>query len=242
MKMLSLFSGVGGLDLGLERAGMTVVGQVEINEFCRRVLAKHWPHVERHDDVRTAVDWWQSADRPRVDVVAGGPPCQPFSRAGQQRGVDDSRWMWPAMERVVRALRPRFVIVENVVGLVRDTMAFGWILGDLAALGFDAEWSVLSACSVGAPHTRERLFLVAYSDVLDGALRVGFGDRGQVQPDDGRAGAWRDRVDEAVAASGADGRDADGLAARMVAAGGSAVVPQVAEHVGRLVMSAGRVS
>ena len=92
MNVLSLFAGIGGLDLGLERAGMTVVGQVEIEPFCQRVLAKHWPEVPRHDDVRTAVEWWMGGARPAVDVVCGGFPCQPFSVAGEGRGVADERW------------------------------------------------------------------------------------------------------------------------------------------------------
>src|SRR5688572_3769518 len=161
MNVLSLFSGIGGLELGLERAGMTVVGQVEIDPFCRRVLAKHWPDVPRHDDVRTCVEWWRSGPRPAVHVVAGGFPCQPFSSSGLRRGVADERWGWPWMFDVVRELRPDVVLVENVADLLRYRDAFGWLLGDLAELGFDAEWDVLSACAVGAPHPRERLFLVA---------------------------------------------------------------------------------
>lgn len=136
--VLSLFAGIGGFDLGLERAGMTVIGQVEINPFCQRVLARHWPEVPRHDDVRTCVDWWRSVPRPRVDLVAGGPPCQPFSSAGRRRGVSDERWLWPAMATVVRGVRPRYVLVENVDDLVRDSEAFGWVLGDLSELGFNA--------------------------------------------------------------------------------------------------------
>src|SRR3954465_4766718 len=102
MKVLSLFAGIGGLELGLERAGMTPVGQVEIDPFCRRVLAKHWPEVPRHDDVRTAAEWWQSQQRPRVDVVAGGFPCQPASSAGLKLAQKDPRWLWPAMANVIR--------------------------------------------------------------------------------------------------------------------------------------------
>jgi DNA (cytosine-5)-methyltransferase 1 len=162
MNVLSLFAGiqVGGLELGLERAGMTVVGQVEINEFCRRVLAKHWPDVERHDDVRTAVDWWQSADRPRVDVVAGGFPCQPVSVAGRGLAQADERWLWPAFADVVRQLRPRYAIMENVPGLLGR--GAGDVLGDLAACGYDAEWDCIPAAAVGAPHLRYRWLCVAY--------------------------------------------------------------------------------
>jgi len=139
VNVLSLFSGIGGLELGLERAGMTVVGQVEIDPWCRKVLAKHWPEVPRHDDVRTCVDWWRSEPRPAVHVVAGGFPCQPASSAGLRLAQDDERWLWPAMARVVRELRPEYVVLENVVGLL--DRGFDEVLGSLASLGFDAEWS-----------------------------------------------------------------------------------------------------
>jgi DNA (cytosine-5)-methyltransferase 1 len=131
------------------------------------VLARHWPEVDRHDDVRTAPHWWQSQPRPHVDVVCGGFPCQPFSIAGLQAGIADARWGWPWMRDVVAAVRPRFVIVENVAALLRDTEAFSVILGELSDLGFDAEWDVVSACSVGASHTRRRLFVVAYPVARD---------------------------------------------------------------------------
>lgn len=247
LTVLSLFSGIGALDLGLERAGMTTVGQVELDPFCRSVLARHWPEVPRHDDVRTAPAWWARGARPRVDVVAGGFPCQPFSVCGRKRGVADERWGWPWMLDVVRTVRPRFVVVENVPGLLGDRDAFGWVLGDLAALGFDAEWSLLRACSVGAPHVRERLFLVAHADSVDGAPGLGagpqLGESGQARGIPARVGrsaaarAWRHRVDRAVAASRTDGREVDGTAGRMVTAGGNAVVIDVAELVGRRVLS-----
>lgn len=243
MNVLSLFSGIGGLELGLERTGMTTVGQVELDQFCRSVLQRQWPEVPRHDDVRTAPEWWRSTVRPAVDVVVGGPPCQPFSRLGLGRGVGDARWGWPWMEDVVRAVRPRYVVMENVADLVRDRRyrdAFGAVLGGLADLGFDAEWSLLSACSVGAPHTRERLFLVAYPARHDGEQplhlpaavsggRAGAGAAGG----EARADWW---VSEPLV-----GRVAHGLPKRLVAphlhALGNAVVPQVAEHIGRLVVS-----
>ena len=242
MNVLSLFAGIGGLDLGLERAGMTVVGQVEIDPFCRRVLERHWPDVPRHDDVRTAVAWWVRRGAPAVDVVAGGFPCQPFSTAGLRRGVTDERWGWPWMADVVRAVRPRFVVVENVPALLADRDAFGWLLADLVTLGFDAEWSVLSACAVGAPHTRERLFLVAYADGGHGQARLGTQLQNRAVPR-GYLGAspWPDPVDGLVAADGHGRGVADGLSAGLeparVRALGNAVVPQVAEHIGRLVMA-----
>jgi len=231
VNVLSLFAGIGGLELGLERAGMTTVGQVEINPFCRRVLAKHWPEVPRHDDVRTATGWWASEDRPAVDVVAGGYPCQPFSDAGRRQGAGDERWGWPWMESVVRAVRPRYVVVENVPGLVRDRVAFGWMLADLHLLGFDAEWGVLSACAVGAPHTRKRLFLVAYPSGERGQQRGGF-QLAQDRDPQRHVHHWK-AVPEPH-------RVADGVAGRMdrLAAIGNAVVPQVSEHIGRLIMAA----
>ncbi len=159
--VLSLFSGIGGLrrlDLGLERAGMTITGQVEIDPWCRSILARHWPEVPRHDDVRTAADWW--GDRAAPDLVAGGFPCQPVSSAGKRLAQADSRWLWPAFAQVIRHLGPRLVLVENVPGLLVRGM--GDVLGDLASLGYDAEWDCVPAAFVGAPHIRNRVWIVAY--------------------------------------------------------------------------------
>ncbi|NNJ04184.1 DNA (cytosine-5-)-methyltransferase [Streptomyces sp. PKU-MA01144] len=246
LTVLSLFSGIGGIELGLERAGMTVIGQVEINEFCQRVLAHHWPEVPRHDDVRTAPEWWASEPRPRVDVVAGGFPCQPFSRAGFQLGTADERWMWPAMADVVRCVRPRYVLVENVADLVRDFDAFGWLLADLATLGFDAEWRVLSAPQFGAPQAaRERVYLVAHPAGRDGDARnrVGPGRaRGASLADRGVSGlpvaARRAAAREWLEAEPRVDRLVDGLPGRVdsLVGYGNAVIPAAAEHIGRLIL------
>lgn len=157
----SLFAGIGGFDLGFERAGMVCKWQVEIDEFCRRVLAKHWPDVRRHNDVETFPpgnpdDW-------RVDVICGGFPCQDISDSGNKLGIEfgPKSSLWFEFARIIRVVRPRIVVVENVSALLYRGM--GVVLGDLAALGYDAEWSVLSACSMGAPHARERVFIIAYS-------------------------------------------------------------------------------
>ena len=240
MNVLSLFSGIGGLDLGLQRAGMTVVGQVEIDPWCRKVLAKHWPEVPRHDDVRTCAGWW--GRRPVPDLIAGGFPCQPVSTAGKRMAQDDPRWLWPAMAGVIRHLRPRYVLVENVRGL--STAGLGDVLGDLAALGFDAEWGVLSACAVGAPHPRERLFIVAHAD-LPGAARFaslcgkGTQATGRIWPRTAeRCGPGRP-IDDWWATEPDMGRVADGIPHRVdrLRGLGNAVVPQVAEHVGRLILA-----
>ncbi len=173
LNVLSLFAGIGGLELGLERAGMTTVGQVEIDPYCQQVLARHWPEVPRHDDVRTASDWWTSEPRPTVDLICAGFPCQPFSLAGKQLGTDDERWMWPATEAVIRALGPRYVLLENVSALVRDSGAFGAVIGGLHGLGFDAEWATLPASDFGAPTPRERVYMLAHPASLDGIARGG---------------------------------------------------------------------
>jgi DNA (cytosine-5)-methyltransferase 1 len=157
----SLFSGIGGFDLGLERAGMTVRWQVEKDAWCRRVLAKHWPDVPRYEKVEDVGDELEP-----VDLICGGFPCQPVSVAGHQKGTSDDRWLWPEFRRIVGILRPRYVLMENVPGLFTANRghAFGEILGDLADLGYDCEWTVLSAADVGAPHLRKRVWIVADAD------------------------------------------------------------------------------
>lgn len=179
MRVLSLFAGVGGMELGLEAAGMTTVGQVEIDPECRQVLARHWPDVPQHDDVTTATEWWTSCDRPTADLVCAGFPCQPFSDAGFRLGINDERWMWPATAAVIRAVRPRYVLLENVSALVRDGRAFGAVLADLHTLGFDAEWATLRASDFGAPHNRERVYVVAYPASVDGIARSRVGEGGE---------------------------------------------------------------
>jgi DNA (cytosine-5)-methyltransferase 1 len=238
MNVLSLFAGIGGLELGLERAGMTVVGQVELDEYCRSVLAYHWPEVPRHDDVRTAPEWWLDITRPVVDLICGGPPCQPFSRAGLRRGVGDARWGWPWMADVVRAIRPRYVVMENVSTLLDDPDAFGCILGDLDELGFDAEWEVLRASDLGAPHKRERLFVVAYAKGNHGADQdePTAARTHELEP---RGGRWKPRRTGWLPEPEVD-RVAHGVPRRLVHdplhALGNAVVPQVAQFIGEMVM------
>ena len=154
----SLFSGIGGFDLGLERAGMKVIWQSEIDPFACKVLKKHWPNVPNLGDI-TKVDW-TNIERP--DVICGGYPCQPFSTAGKRGGNTDPRHLWPAMFNAICNLRPRYALMENVRGHL--SMGFGDVLGDLASIGFNAEWQVIPAAAVGAPHKRDRVFIVAYPD------------------------------------------------------------------------------
>jgi DNA (cytosine-5)-methyltransferase 1 len=270
MNVLELFAGIGGLSLGLERAGFHVVGQVEINPFSRSVLSRHWPEVPRHDDVRTAVGWWLSEPRPRVDVIAGGYPCQPESVAGARRGTGDARWLWPEFARIVHALGPRYVIGENVMG--HRTSGLRFVLRDLADLGYTTRAGVVSAAEVGAPHRRQRIFVLAEladterAEVRDepGRFSGAYGEgsplarlngsaqyvadaerEGQLQPGGPvgeigrRAGDRSSESRRWWAVEPEMGRVAHGVPGRVdrLTALGNAVVPQVAEFVGRLLLS-----
>jgi DNA (cytosine-5)-methyltransferase 1 len=245
MNVLSLFSGIGGLDLGLERAGMSVVGQVEVDSWCQQVLKRHWPEVPRHDRAETAVEWWRSSPwRPRVDVVAGGFPCQPVSNIGLGQAQADPRWLWPLMRDIIAAIRPRWVIAENVPGLRLRGLVD--VLRDLRDLGYWPAAGSLSACEVGAPHSRQRLYILAYAE--------GHDDRHERQDGPGPRAvpAWREVQVHAGGGSRAVdagrwpaeprlGRVADGIPGRVdrLKALGNAVPPQVGEYIGRLVMESG---
>ena len=162
MRVLDLFSGIGGFSLGLERAGMQTVAFCEIDPFCRAVLAKHWPDVPCYEDVRTLSADALSRDGIAVDVICGGFPCQDLSFAGKRAGLEGARsGLWGEYARLIGELRPRFVIVENVPGLL--SLGMGRVLGDLSALGYDATWDCIPACAVGAPHRRDRVWIVAHA-------------------------------------------------------------------------------
>jgi DNA (cytosine-5)-methyltransferase 1 len=158
MTVGSLFSGIGGLDLGLERAGMRVIWQSEIDPYASAVLHKHWPEVPNLGDI-TKIDY---AGIERPDLVCAGFPCQDVSVAGKRAGIDGARTgLWREVVRCLREVGPRLVLLENVPGLF--SLGFGRVLGDLAESGFDAEWDCIPAAAVGAPHRRYRVFVVAYS-------------------------------------------------------------------------------
>jgi len=187
----SLFAGIGGFDLGLERAGMRCKWQVEINPYAQAVLKKHWPDVARHDDVTTFPpegDW-------SVDVICGGFPCQDISVAGKGAGLSGARsGLWYEFARIIRQIRPQWVIVENVRAFT--SRGIDTVLGQMADLGYDAEWHCIPACAVGAPHRRERIWIVAHAvgdgccDVADAAATDGKGA--------GKTGQLRDRLDYAA--------------------------------------------
>lgn len=182
MKHLSLFSGIGGLDLAAEWAGFETVAFVERDPYCQRVLAKRWPGVPIIDDVRQVADtagagsggvsgggqsrqprtWGDGAP---IRLVSGGFPCQPHSVAGKRKASADDRDLWPEFARVIREIRPRWVVAENVPGLLHSESGrfFGAILGDLADMGYSAGWGVWGAADVGALHQRDRVFIVGYA-------------------------------------------------------------------------------
>lgn len=161
MKLLDLFSGIGGFSLGLERAGFQTVAFCEIDPFCRAVLKKHWPEVPCYEDIRTLTAERLAADGIAVDVICGGFPCQDISSAGRKVGIGGERsGLWSHYARLIRELRPRFVIVENVSALL--SRGLDVILGDLAGMRYDAEWFRLSASDIGAPHGRRRQWIIAY--------------------------------------------------------------------------------
>ena len=209
LTILDLFSGIGGFSLGLERCGMRTIAFCEIDPYCRRVLAKHWPGVPIYEDVRalTAVRLaadgigaavaaepegdgcgarWAGrpdpggsgqfvAERPlQIDLICGGFPCQDISVAGKGAGIDGARsGLWSEYARIIGEVRPRYVLIENVSAMLGRGLSR--VLGDLAALGYDAEWHAIPACALGAPHRRDRLWIVAdaIGAGLEGRARFG---------------------------------------------------------------------
>lgn len=162
MKFLSLFAGIGGFDLGLERAGMRCVGQVEIDKKCQLVLAKHWPNVKRMEDIRKV----NGDEFGTIDLICGGFPCQPFSTAGKRKGAEDNRYLWPEMVRVIDTARPTWVIGENVAGIV--SMALDQVHSDLESIGYKVQSFIIPACAVDAPHRRDRVWIVAHPNCTSG--------------------------------------------------------------------------
>lgn len=159
---LSLFSGIGGLDLAAEMAGFKTVGQCENAKYPTKVLEKHWPNVPRWEDIRTLTkeSFYERTGLHTVDIISGGFPCQPFSVAGKQKGKEDDRYLWPEMLRVVRELAPCWVVGENVPGILR--LAAADVISDLEREGYHTVLFDFEAAAVGAPHRRERIAFVAH--------------------------------------------------------------------------------
>lgn len=256
LRVGSLFAGIGGLELGLERAGMQTVFQVEIDDYARRILQKHWPAVPKFGDVRDV----GPHNLPTCDVLCGGFPCQDISQAGARLGIDEGErsGLWREFHRLICELRPKYVILENVRailhplreedGATNSSAPIARVLGDLAACGYDAEWDCFPASAFGAPHQRDRFFCVAYPNGAgwvrsnkvfvksDEATRTEKAHEQWAGYSVARGDSGRIRV---LPPPGVQ-RMANGVPSRMDADRlktlGNAVSPVVAEHVGRCVM------
>jgi DNA (cytosine-5)-methyltransferase 1 len=216
---------------------METVAFCEIEEFPRKVLRKHWPDVPIFEDVRKL----KGSDVGAVDVICGGYPCQPFSLAGERRGKEDDRHLWPEFSRLVGELRPAWVIGENVAGHI--SMGLDDVLSDLEGQGYAARTFVIPACAVDAPHRRDRVWIVANANSQrpQGGARAGNAggkrSRGIKQPERRSDLQWTAWPPEPGV-----GRVADGISGRVdrLSALGNAVVPQVVEAIGRMIMDVER--
>jgi len=251
MRYGSLFTGIGGIDLGLERAGMECAWQVENDPYCIKVLEKHWPNIRRYEDVRSV-----TSPEP-VDLLAGGFPCQPHSVAGKRRGAEDDRNLWPEYLRLIRETRPRYIIAENVPGIVSTYI--DTVLSDLESEGYACWTFNLPACAFDAPHRRERIFIVGYTEHvrLDAAeitrsIAQGSNNGASGQEQTGQPARSGEQLPLVAHAEGGDerrksthwttepdvGRVAHGVPKRIhrLRGLGNAVVPQVAEWIGERIM------
>ena len=209
---LSLFSGIGGLDLAAEMAGFRTVGQCEWANYPTKVLEKHWPDVPRWRDIRTLTveSFHEKTGLRTVDIISGGFPCQPFSIAGKRRGKEDDRYLWPEMLRVISELRPTWVVGENVAGIVN--MALDQVYADLENEGYAVQALIIPACAVDAPHRRDRCAIIGCRTMerkynpggwrahsLEDSDCVRFGEPGILSQQQGRAEFERDGKDVAHA-------------------------------------------
>jgi len=245
MKVLDLFSGIGGFSLGLERAGMETVAFCEIDKKCHKVLKKHWPDVPIFDDVSTLTKEKLDERSITVDVICGGFPCQDISLSGKAEGIEGNRsGLWSEYARLIGELRPRYVIVENVSALLGRGL--NRVLGDLASLRYDAEWHCIPASYVGLPQSRDRVWIIANTQrnrwvCLDESIK---NKRASINIPLGIA--WGSNPLQLLPAMGeffiepsSDfSRNDDGLSVGVerLKQLGNAVVPQIPELIGRAIM------
>ncbi len=236
MKVLDLFSGIGGFSLGLERAGMKTIAFCEFDNHARKVLKKHWPDVPIHEDVRLLNG---KQYRGAADIVTGGFPCQDLSSAGKQAGFNGDRSsLYIEMLRIISECRPKYALFENVSALLTGKSGrwFAQFLYDLAEVGYDAEWHCIPASYIGAPHIRDRIWVIAYPD----ASKNSFGSFGKILFQNKMSGGDFQR--EWGGSMPRVSRVDDGLPKRLdrLARLGNAVVPQIPEIIGRAIIEVNR--
>ena len=244
--VLDLFSGIGGFSLGLERTGgFKTIAFCEFDEFCQKILKKHWPDVPIYDDVRTI-------ENVKADIITGGYPCQPFSVAGSQKAEEDDRHLWPEMLRIIAQTRPTWVIAENVYGHV--ALGLDKVLADLESEGYSGRPIVVPACATGKPHRRDRVYIVAYSasdgrneskaGPCDGAADGYSKERKDEDSDhEGCGSLWlgMDRIGRADRRRGVEPptlRVDDGLPHRMDRNKclGNSLIPEIPEMIGQMIL------
>jgi DNA (cytosine-5)-methyltransferase 1 len=256
---LDLFSGIGGFARGFEATGsIETTCFVEQDPYCQAVLRHHWPDVPILGDIRDV----KGCELPvQPDVICGGFPCQPFSQAGKQLAQDDPRHLWPEMFRLIRECRPAWVVGENVAGLIK--LGLDEVLSDLEGEGYATRTFNLPACAVGAPHIRQRLWIIAHADSdsepdkpFDGAGQLGFGFVANTDNADRRRGTERRQVGDGELelhgeerpanrpkdywqSEPAVGRLADGIPNRVsqLRALGNTIIPQIAEEIGHAIVA-----
>jgi DNA (cytosine-5)-methyltransferase 1 len=247
LRVLDLFSGIGGFSLGLERTGgFETIAFCEIDPFCRRVLAKHWPNVRQYEDVRELTAKQLSADGIVPDVICGGFPCQDASLGqtqwGRRIGIDGERTgLWKHIPRLAVELRADILLMENVPGLL--SAGFGQVLGDLAAIGFDAEWRCIPASKAGLPHRRDRLWIIAHprgsrlSRSVEGKGILESAEAALAINGNATAGAWHSLDRDLGRLRGRDGISV-AMERRRIGPLGNAVIPYFPEIIGNAILGA----
>jgi DNA (cytosine-5)-methyltransferase 1 len=229
----SLFSGIGGIDLGLDRAGFDCRWQVEYDPFCQQILSKHWPNVPKYPDITTL----DPTNLEHVDLIAGGFPCQDISNASHTAtGLAGERsGLWWKMLQTIRMVRPKYVLVENVAAILKRGV--DQVLGSLAEAGYDTEWDCLPASQFGAPHIRNRWFALAYTNQIDGGKGVGMFKNGSSAV---FTGSDRQRTELWIQAPDCPRGMDDGIPGRIyasrVGALGNAVCPPLANWLGQHIL------
>ena len=245
VKLLDLFSGIGGFSYGLEKTGFQTVAFCEMDKYCKLVLQKHWKGTKIYSDVKEITKERLEADGVELpEIITGGFPCQPFSIAGKQKGTNDDRHLWPEMFRIIKELKPRWVIGENVRGIVniQDGVVFETVCTDLESEGYEVQAFNIPAAGVGAPHRRERIWIVANSRrTLRQGSSIREKNENETRKEDADQhqrssstswGSWSFEPDVGRVAHGVPGR------AHRLRALGNSIVPKIAEEIGRAIVTA----